>query len=255
MSEAIEDQIENNEIQEKEEVVITLGDEEVKQDTVAAPDWVKDLRKRYRESEKKNKELEAKLNEAIKPVKTGQKPKIEDFDYDSDKFTQALEDWYSAKRKEEEEEENSRRQLEQQEKEWNETLQTYELKKTELELPDYDSSEEAVKNTFTELQQSIMLSGLENPAAVIYALGKNPERAKTLAGITNPVKFSVAIGKLEAQMKISKQIKKPPKAEEKIEGSAPKSGITDGELERLREEAYKTGDYSKVLKYKQSKKT
>jgi hypothetical protein len=85
---------------------------------------------------------------------------------------------------------------------------------------------------------------------VVYALGKNPKRAKELAAITDPVRFATAAGKLEAQLKVTNR-PKPPAPPRVVTGSAPISGSVDSNLERLRAEAEKTGDMTKVLRYKQ----
>ena len=78
-------------------------------------------------------------------------------------------------------------------------------------------------------------------------------KAKEIAAIKDPVKFAFAIAKLEAQLKVS--TKKPAvQPEGRIQGNARPSGTIDSTLERLREEANKTGDYSKVMEYKRKKR-
>jgi hypothetical protein len=88
---------------------------------------------------------------------------------------------------------------------------------------------------------------------VVYALGKNPKKAKELASITDPVKFAFAVAKLEAQLKVAPR-KTPPPPEGAIRSTAPISGTVDSNLDRLRSEAERTGDYSKVYRYKQQLK-
>jgi hypothetical protein len=91
---------------------------------------------------------------------------------------------------------------------------------------------------------------LDNPALVIYALGKNPAKAKELAAVTSLSRFAVLAGRLETEVKTSKRASKP-QPETSITGLAP-GGITgsDATLERLRAEAMRTGDLSKVTAYK-----
>jgi len=64
------------------------------------------------------------------------------------------------------------------------------------------------------------------------------------------VKLATAIGKLETQLKVSSK-KSPPPPEKAIRGSGSGSGSVDSTLERLRAEAEKTGNMSKVIAYKQ----
>jgi hypothetical protein len=85
-------------------------------------------------------------------------------------------------------------------------------------------------------------------------MGKSPAKAKELAAITDPVKFTFAIAKLEAQLKVTPR-KAPPAPEKQIRsiGGVPMSGAVDSTLERLRDEAAKTGDMTKVIAYKRQK--
>ena len=92
------------------------------------------------------------------------------------------------------------------------------------------------------------MQGSENPALVVYALGKNPKKAKELAAISDPVKFAFAVAKLETQLKVTPR-KTAPVPERQIRGSAQLSGAVDSTLERLRAEADKTGDRTKVAAY------
>ena len=98
-----------------------------------------------------------------------------------------------------------------------------------------------------------MVQGAKNPALVVYALGKNPAKAKELASISDPVKFAFAVANLEAQLKVTPR-KPKPEPERVLSGSSRAiSGTVDSQLERLREEAARTGDMSKVMAYKRQK--
>ena len=110
-----------------------------------------------------------------------------------------------------------------------------------------------MQDQFNVTQQGIIVQGADNPALVVYALGKNPKKAKELASITDPVKFAIAVGKLETQLKVTNR-KAPPPPEKTLQGTGPKSGAVDSTLERLRADAEKTGDYTKVLQYKRQKR-
>jgi hypothetical protein len=106
---------------------------------------------------------------------------------------------------------------------------------------------------FNETQQGMIIQGANNSAALVYALGKNPTKAKELASIKDPVKFAWEASKLEGTMKATTR-KPRSKPERTVKGSATLSGSTDGTLEKLREEAAKTGDHSKVIAYKKQKR-
>lgn len=241
------------------ELVISVGDEEIPtedEEVSKAPEWVRQLRKEHRELKRRNKELEAKLQTTMQPdpvVSLPPKPKLEDFDYDPEKFEAKLEEWYTIKRKHDEQQEAMRRTQEEIQKAWQERLDAYNRAKSELKVRDYEDAESFVQEHFNATQQGIIVHGLDNPALVVYALGKNPKKLAELASIKDPVRFAVAVAKLETQLKVS--TRKPPPPPPKItSGGAPVSGSVDSTLERLRAEAERTGDYTKVIQYKRSKR-
>jgi predicted RNase H-like nuclease (RuvC/YqgF family) len=85
---------------EPDEITIMIGDEPVEEEVQAAPDWVRDLRKKNREDQKRIRELEARLAQTQAPAQTqlGKKPILEDFDYDTTAYESALADWFDKKR-------------------------------------------------------------------------------------------------------------------------------------------------------------
>jgi hypothetical protein len=123
-----------------------------------------------------------------------------------------------------------------------------------LKVRDYEESEAFAQDNLTVTQQGIIIQGSDNPALIIYALGKNTKRAKELASINDPVKFAFAVAKLETQLKVT--TRKASTAPERTiaNGGGRLSGAIDSTLDRLRAEALQTGDLSKVMAYKRSKK-
>lgn len=239
--------------QEEAEVVVTIGEESPPPEENRAPDWVRELRKSHRELQRKNRELEDRLKTAEpKPVSLGPKPTLNDFDYDADKFESALEDWY--RKRDEVERVNAARRSEEeiQQKAWSDKLKSYEESKSVLRVNDYEDAESIAQEMLSVTQQGVLIAGCENPALVVYALGKNPKKAKELSQITDPVKFAFAVAKLESQLKVNR--KTPPPVMKTVSGSGPVSGSVDSTLERLREDALRTGDISKVLAYKKQKR-
>jgi hypothetical protein len=242
---------------EPEEVVITIGDEQPAQEDEQAPEWVRDLRKKNREDQKRIRELEAKLQQVQTPQaavpKLGAKPKLEDFDYDSGKYEAALDNWFSQKRQVEEFQSRVKQAEQQQMRQWQEKLEGYAAAKQSLKVRDYEDAEATVQEALNTVQQGVLLQGADNPAMIVYALGKNPSKAKELAAISDPVKFAFAVAKLEAQLKVQPR-KTPPPPESSVRGTTAISGAVDSNLDRLRAEAERTGDYSKVFKYRQQQR-
>lgn len=259
-SEQEEEQEEEQDQEAEEEVTIGFADEQEQQqqqeeENRAAPQWVKDLRKRDRENAKRIRELEAQLQQAqpAKPkIELGKKPSLDDFDYDTEKFEGALADWFDRKRQIEAQAESEKFEQEERDRAWNDRLKDYEVKKAALRVPDYEEAEESIKAVFDQVQQGIMVNAAENAAHLVYALGKSPAKMQELAAIKDPIKFTYALAKLEGQIKVgSKKTTSAPPPETRVKGSAPIAGSVDSTLERLRSEAEKTGDYSKVSKYRQ----
>lgn len=241
----------------EDELIVTIGEEAPPQEEEKpAPEWVRELRKQHRELQKRNRELEAKLtqDQAPKAPEIGKKPTLEDFDYDAEKFENSLAQWFERKRQADEQAAKVQADIEKQQQEWQARLQGYGKAKAELKVKDYDDAEGIVQESFNTTQQGVILQGADNPALLVYALGKNPKKAKELASISDPVKFAFAIAKLETQLKVTNRKAAPP-PEKTVQGTGRVSGTVDSTLDRLRAEAEKTGNYSKVMAYKRQKRT
>ena len=244
---------------DEDEVVVQIGEESPPQeDDAQAPAWVKDLRKSHREQTRENKQLKdqlAKLSSTgqAATVELGKKPSIEGADYDADLYEQQLTDWFDRKKTVEAQEQQVEADKRVQQDAWNATLATYGEHRKGLKVKDFEDAETVVQDELNNTQQGMILQGADNPALVVYALGKNPKKAKEIASIKDPIKFAFAVAKLETQLKVTNR-KAGTKPEATITGKAQKSGTVDSTLERLRAAAEKTGDMSKVVAYKRSKR-
>jgi hypothetical protein len=244
--------------QANDEVIVSIGEESPPQEEKThAPEWVRELRKANREKEKRIRELEQKLQSTAqtekKPVELGRKPRLEDHDYDSDRYEAALEQWYELKRQTEAQAEQARQAEQAQRDAWAARLDAYGKAKAELKVRDFEDAEALAQEVFDVTQPGIVVQGADNPALVIYALGKNPAKAKEIESIKDPVKFAFAVAKLEKELKVTQRKAAPP-PEKTISGTARVSGAVDSTLERLRAEALKTGDMTKVMAYKRQKR-
>jgi hypothetical protein len=237
------------------ELIVSIGEEAPPQpEETAAPAWVRDLRKHNRELTKRLKELEAK--ERQQPVQTAlpPKPTLESCDYDADEFERQLDGWKDAKRQADDAEASARKQQEHAEQAWQSRLSTYTERKQALPADDVDDAEQHVRELFGDMRWAILVDGADDPAMLVYALGKYPERAKELAKIESLAQFTFKAAKLESELKVTKR--KPTVAPEKtMTGTAP-VGVAgaDAALERLRADAERTGDYSKVIAYRKQKR-
>ena len=241
------------------ELVVSIGNEEPEPEpeTQKAPEWVKELRKQNREQQKRIKELERSMQAPAAQGETvtapPKKPSLADVDYDTGAYEAKLDEWYVAKAAYDRQAAERQRTQDEVKGAWQAKLSNYNTAKAELKARDFEDAEAVIADTLSVTQQGIILDGAEKPALLIYALGKNPKKAAELAAITNPVAFAAAIGRLEASLKVTQR--KPSAAPETIpSGNARKTGAVDNTLERLRADAEKTGDLSKVMAYKRQQK-
>jgi hypothetical protein len=254
----VSDIVDEEETEDTEEVVVSIGEEAPPpEEHTPAPEWVKELRKTNRELQRQNRELQGKLQAAppeTKPVVIGNKPKLEDHDYDADKYEAALTDWFDRKRQADDVNAKQEAEVMNQQKEWRAKLDGYGKAKAELRVKDFDDAEEVAQQVFSITQQGVLLQGADNPALVVYALGKNPAKAKELAEIKDPVKFAFAVAKLEKDLKVTNR-RQAPAPERIVTGTGRSAGAVDSTLERLREDAARTGNMTKVIQYKAQKRT
>jgi hypothetical protein len=244
--------------EEEEEIVVSIGEEsltseEENKDEQKTPEWVKEVRAQNREQAKENKRLREELEKLKEPVKQAaisKKPTLESYDYDAERFEEGLEKWYNQERKKADAEREMQMQQEEQAKAWNKKLEGYEKRKKELKVKDYSDAEEVALHTLNDTQQAIILEGAEDPALMVYAIGKNAKRAKELSEIKDPIKFAWNLAKLEKDLKVQKRTKAKSQPEKTVKGNGSKSGVVDSTLKRLEAEADKTGNRTKVAAYK-----
>ena len=243
----------------EDEVIVSVGDAPPPQpvEEEKDPRLVNKLRKLLREQERKVREYESKLKAAAPveppPPTLGPKPKLEDLDYDAEKYETAIAAWFERKRAADEHAAKQKQAEETQRQAWQARRDGYARAKASLRVRDYEEAEHAVTEALDVTQQGIIVSGADNPALVTYALGKDSAKLAELKAITDPVKFAFAVSKLETQLKVTPR--KPASAPEAVVKSNTRtSGSVDSQLERLRADADRTGDYTQVFRYKQQLK-
>jgi len=239
------------------DLIVSIGEDAPPQPEEPAPQWVRDLRKKNRELEKRLKEFEAERSKPQPEAGLPQKPTLEACDWDADKFEVELLKWNEAKRQADEAKGVAEKQQQAAQAAWDARLATYQERKQALPADDVDDAETAFLDVLTEkwgetaakYRWALLVDGADDPAMLVYALGKNPGRAKELAGIESLAKFAFTAAKMEGQVKTTQR--KPAAAPEtKMSGTAPGGiGASDATLKRLREEADRTNDRSKVVAY------
>lgn len=245
---------------EKEQVVISYGDQEqpVDVDEDPGPLWARELRQRYSKMKSENHQLREKLKQIEKPqqsIDPGPMPTIEQCEYDEVEFGKKMAAWQREKILQEHEQKQQQARQQQAQQRFSDRLKRYAEKRKIISqsLHDYDDAEDRVQSRFDVTKQGIIVQGADDPALVIYAIGKNPEKAKALAQIDNPIDFAFAVAKMESNLKLGKR-KKPPQPEKKITRTGSTAGAFDSRLEELRKQAMKSGDYTKVNAYKKARR-
>ena len=243
------------------EIEITLGQADPAADETdrrAAPDWLKALRQSNREKDRIIRDLEKKVatsTPAPQTVVVGAKPKLEDFNWDAEKYENELEAWHTRKREADEQQRTKAQAEEQQRAMWQARMDAVTKASGGLKVADAEDAMMAFEGTFSALQQGIIIGGPDDPtvsAQLRYALGKNPKLARELAAITDPVKFTMRLSKLEDQLKVTPR-KSAPAPDTRVGSSVAGATAVDSALTRLQAEADKTGDRSKVAKYLRDK--
>lgn len=240
--------------EEVEDRIVTIGDSEPEEEEEhkEAPGWVKTVRKVNRQQEREIKRLKKQLEEVTKPaeetVELGPKPTLQDANFDDKKFEADLITWHERKRKVEEQQKAKEKAIEEQNRAWQEKQERYASLEKEHNFKDFKETESIVSDTFNQTQQGVLVQGADDPVLLVYALGKNLKKLEELSKITDPIVLAAKLGKLEAQLKVTSR--KAPAPEKRVTGGKTGSGSVDKTLDRLREEAERTGDYSKVHAYK-----
>jgi DNA repair exonuclease SbcCD ATPase subunit len=245
-----------------EEVVITIGDAAEDEDSppedlapTARDAWAR-MRIAATKAKKEARELRARLDAmqqqaAPAEVVVGPMPKIADFDYDEEKHEAALEAW--AAKKGELAAQKAAREADQakQKQQWQGRIDAVKKAAETLNVRDYEEAAEEFSNQFSMVQQGIVMGGPDDPktsALLRHALGTNTAVARKMAAISDPVKFTFALAKLEAQLKVTPKKSVPP-PESVVRSSVAGASSVDNQLEKLRSDADKTGDRSKVIAY------
>lgn len=250
-----QNQGEGDDADDEEEDEITFGDEAAPASKGDDSGLVKQLRAEIRKRDQRIAELQT----GAKPqkVEVGPKPKLDDF-YDQDDpeaaFEEALDSWKERKRQADEVEAEAKKRDEAINAKFAEKVASFGRQKAALKVKDFSEVEEIVAASLSQVQAAVILKAAENSAALIYALGKHPQKLATLAAIEDPFEFAATVARMEGTLKVSKRTRTPPEPDRPERGSAPLADKTDRELERLEKEAARTGDRTKVVAYKRRMK-
>ncbi|EMM4584868.1 phage capsid protein [Salmonella enterica] len=221
-----------------EEYSLRVGDEEIplteedddRVDGQPAPQWVKDLRKGFKETQKENRELRRQLEEALakpaeqQPTQTQTdaippKPTLESCDYDEQAFETALTDWHEKKSRAEQQKQQQQRQQQEVIQRFQQRLEKHNERATRLPVKDYRETEEIVRRELPAIQQEILIHAADEGSELIaYALGKNQQLRQRVAAEADPIRAAFLLGQISKQVSLAPKPKKAPKPEPEVRG-------------------------------------
>ena len=114
--------------------------------------------------------------------------------------------------------------------------------KQALKAPDFESAEAIVRSKLTPQQQSVLIRNCDDPAKVVLALGRSVNALDTISQVKDIDRFAFQIAKMEGRIVTAP--KAPPPPESKIVGNSSSAPAISSNLQKLRTQAEKTGDYA-----------
>lgn len=233
--------------EQSEEPFIGFEGEEAAPASESESSVIRDLRKANRELAKRNRELET--GSAPKKIEVGEKPSLESCEYDEERYETELDAWKDRKAKADRLEQEAQERRDRETQEWDQRKQSYEADKAKLGVSNYDDAEEEVFASLPNEHQALLLM-TEKPAALIYALSKNPTKLSELSKM-NLARAAMTLGKLEDKLQM--RTRKAPEPDRPVRGNAAPANA-DKELARLEKKAEQTGDRTEVIRYKRKLK-
>lgn len=222
---------------------------------------IREMREALKEAKRKNRELEQKLTTTAPPEpELGEKPKLADFDYDDERYDEALLAWNERKRQVDAQKAEREELARQEEQEYQERLAAYHAEKAKLGVKDFDEIEEAARGVLPKAVQSVIVDVSKHAPVTILALVRNPQLVDTLLGSAKGrgdklttrdlIQITARLKDMEAKMRVTSRTKPAPEKRIASTGGASVPKTSEKQLAKLREEAQRTGDFSKVTAYR-----
>jgi hypothetical protein len=230
------------------------------QDNNGKKNWVTEVRRKHRELERENRELKQKMQSLEQPkqevLQLPPEPELSDYDWDEADYKKAVHEWYSIKAKVDQQKAVEEQKAQMQQYEQTKKFDDYNKAKASFDKREFDESEFIATTLLTVPQQNMLLQYSDDPAALVYKLGKNHKDIKKLSDIQDPIMFIKELAKTEERMKAVKVNKAAaPKAESGIpRKSGGGTGGINSNLDRLRQKAEQTGDYTAYFAARRSTK-
>lgn len=219
------------------------------------PTLVKHLRSTIKEKDKELKELRrhTPTPQQAAPLQAPRMPQLSDdgIDYDETVFQQKMQEWSTESARFQSNQADQQRQQQQLQQRHQQKLQQYQERSKALKVSNFQQAEKAVLDEVPEQIQGAILHYAEKPELVVLALGRNAELRKQMADATDPVEIGRLIGTIESKAKTMPKAKNNAATVPTVKGG---NGAALNSLDKLREKAQETGDYSAVIAAKRKAK-
>lgn len=229
-------------VEDESDLVIGFDGDEPQEPEPETP-LIKQLRAKIKEEAKAARDAKARIAEyeaAKPPLPLEEKPTIASCGYDDAAYEAKLDAWYAGKAHRDAADKAQADAETARQSEWTGRIKTYDEQKAILKVPDFADAEDTVRGALSREQQAIIVRNIDQPAAFVYALGKNADKVAELAAMKDLDKFTAAVVRLEGKVKVEQRKAPPP--ESRLPGSA--ASMTGRvNLEKLQTAAQKSGDY------------
>lgn len=228
-SEQAEEQLEEYSLRVGDEEIPLTEEDDDHVDGQPAPQWVKELRKGFKETQKENRELRRQLEQIqSKPAEQQSqqqtdvippKPTLESCEYDEAAFEQAMTDWHEKKSRAEQQKQQQERQQQEYQQRFQQRVEAHKQRAAKLPVKDYQEMESIVLSELKPIQQEIIIHAADEGSELIaYALGKNPQLRQRVAAETDPIRAAFLLGQISKQVSLAPKPKKAIKPEPEVRG-------------------------------------
>lgn len=211
-----------------EEEISLTDDDDDDIDGKPAPQWVKELRKNFKQLQKENRELK-RQQETPADRREGQetsqvdavpvKPTLESCDYDEDAFDKALTEWHEKKHHADQQAQARADQQKQFKERFDKRLIGHRERAAKLPVKDYAEMEAIVQSELPVLHQEVLIHAADDGSELIaYALGKNKQLRQRLSAETDPIRAAYMMGQMSRDVRLAPKPKKSPKPEPEVRG-------------------------------------
>lgn len=233
---------------ESEEIAFSIGSEAAPASDDAAPEWARNLRKQFRDVVRERDELKKQI-EAPKAIEVGPKPTLAEFEYDEDRYDEALDAWKARKSQAEKAQTEAEQAKVREAEKYQDRLKSYGEQKDSLGIKDFTDLESEVLAALNETQRGLLIRAAKQSALTVAALGRMPSKLREVAAITDPLEFTFTLGQLDRDIKMERR-KVGTVPDTEVRGSASLGGSSDKTLQRLEKEAARTGDRTQLIAYR-----